>query len=85
MVTVRPWKVCAANSENTPAAATAAAISQRLNRRISSSPASRATTARGTGVARVGGESFWGMEVRLIAQDSSPHVEAIAKESVSRL
>ena len=85
LVTVCPWNACAAKSENIPAAATAAAISQRLTRRISSRPASRAATARGTGLPCFGEKPWRGTEVRFIAQDSSRHVEAVAKESVSRL
>jgi hypothetical protein len=85
VLAVCPWNACAASSENIPAAATAPAISQRLIRRISSRPASRAMSARGTDLPRVGRESWCGTEVGFIAQDSSRHVEAIAKESVSRL
>ena len=80
-----PWNACAASSENIPAAATAAAMSQRLTRRISSRPASRAMTARGSGLPRVGREAWCGTEVRFIAHDSSRSVEAAAKESVSYL
>jgi hypothetical protein len=83
--TVCPWSACAASSENIPAAATAAAISQRLIRRISSRPASRAMTARGTGVSGLGWESRCRTEVRFIGQDSSLNIEASAKESVSRV
>jgi hypothetical protein len=68
-----------------PAAAMVAAISQRLARRTSSRPASRTTTPRGSGLPRVGPEAWCGTEVRFIAQDSSRNVEAVTKESVSRL
>ena len=54
VVTVCPWKALAASSESTPVAATAPAISQRLTRRISSRPASRALTATGEGLACTG-------------------------------
>jgi hypothetical protein len=51
---VWPEKPCAATADTAPVAATAPAISQRLMRRTSESPASRLATARGAGADRVG-------------------------------
>jgi hypothetical protein len=73
------------HSENNPAVATAPAASQRLKRRISPRPASRAVTARNKGSVRIARESWCGTEVRLIADDSSDPAEAITKQSVSCL
>jgi hypothetical protein len=47
LVELWPWKDLAAANEMTPASATAPAISQRLTREISASPALRALTDRG--------------------------------------
>jgi hypothetical protein len=47
LVELWPWKDLAAATEMTPVSATAPAISQRLTREISASPALRALTDRG--------------------------------------
>jgi hypothetical protein len=85
VVTACPWNACEASSESSPAAVTAPATSQRLIRRISPKPASRAVTARCRGAAPIGRDACFGTEVRFIADDCSLAVEATAKECVSRL
>jgi hypothetical protein len=51
---VCPEKPCAATADTAPVAATAPAISHRLMRRTSESPALRLATARGAGAERPG-------------------------------
>jgi hypothetical protein len=82
---VCPRNACAASNENSPAATTAAPISHRLIRRINSRPASRPRGLGAAPLALTGREGFRETEARFIAHDCRRALEAIAKQSVSRL